>query len=309
MADDYTIDSLEEVRRILDVDYIAQEANKRGDLKQLTGKYGIRNHSILARALNEHRLSKSFPHLQRSKLQHLAFFKNIKELTIFCKLYDVRKLEVRQLRKAILEWKSIISKNPMLLLTQQQHEVLIGMLLGDGNIRLRDQNSLFRAEHSEKQKNYVYWTYSLFKEFTTSEPTISFPKGHHKYSMYSFTTFVHPVFNYYRNLFYQTGRKAVTKEILDMLTPRSLAVWVCDDGSYSNSGKQIIMCTNSFTLEEHKLMQEYFKEKWGVNCSVRFRDGKYHYLSFYKKDTQKLISIIKEFIPTQDMNYKIGELK
>ena len=213
------------------------------------------------------------------------------------------------MRKSILEWKTLVSKNPRLLLTQQQHDVITGMLLGDGNVRLRDQNSLFRVEHSERQKNYVYWTYFLFKEFTMSEPMVSSPRGHHKYSMYSFTTFVHPVFNFYHDLFYKTGTKRITKQILDMLTPQSLAVWVCDDGSYSNSGQHIILCTNCFTLEEHKLMQEYFKEKWGLNCSIRFRDGKYYYLSFYKKDTQKLISIIREFIPTQDLKYKIGELK
>ena len=49
-----------------------------------------------------------------------------------------------------------------------------------------------------------------------------------------FATKTHPVFNHYRILFYNSGRKKITNEILEQLNPRSLAIWICDDGSYEN---------------------------------------------------------------------------
>ncbi len=192
------------------------------------------------------------------------------------------------------------------MLSPEQHNVIIGALLGDGNLRKRGKNTLFRTEHSDKQKDYLYWIYDLFSEFTLSEPKRSFHKGH-KYATYSFTTFAHPAFNFYYDLFYKNGRKEVNEKILKQITPQSLAIWICDDGSYCNSIKDLILCTNSFSIKEHKLMQKYFLDKWGLNCSIRFRDGKYYYLSFYKKDTIKLANIIKSSMPLEQMKYKIGE--
>ncbi len=300
------ITTLKGVRKAFDIKLLLEEVKKRGDAKKLVEKYHFKNHSILARALNEARILNIFPDIEKSKSSTLSTFRVSRELDYFTKLYNIYELSARELKTAVLEWKRLISRNPQLLLTKKQHEVLMGMLLGDGNLRQRGRNTLFRTEHSEKQKEYLFWTYRVFKEFTLSEPKKAARK-HHKNNEYSFTTFAHPVFNFYLDLFYKKGRKQVTLEILKLLTPESLSVWICDDGSYSNSGKHIILCTNSFSLEEHKLMQKYFKEQWNLNCSIRFRDKKYYYLSFYKADTQKLANIIQNYIPLENLRYKIGE--
>ena len=300
------ITTLREVRKAFDIKQLLKEIQKRGDAKRLVEKYNFKNHSILARALNEAKILTIFPGIEKSKSSILSTFRVSREFSYFTKLYNIYGLSVRELRTAILEWKCLISKNPRLLLTQKQHEVLMGMLLGDGNLRHRGKNTLFRTEHSEKQKEYLFWTYRLFKEFTLSEPK-GVTREHHKNDEYSFTTFAHPVFNSYFELFYKNGCKRVTKEILELLTPESLSIWICDDGSYSNSGKHIILCTNSFLLNEHKIMQKYFKEKWNLNCSIRFRNQKYYYLSFYQADTKKLANIIRNYIPLENLKYKIGE--
>ena len=127
-------------------------------------------------------------------------------------------------------------------------------------------------------------------------------------NMIYLATKTHPVFNYYRNLFYTNGRKKITLEILNQLTPRSLAVWICDDGSYDNRQGYIVLCTNSFSFEEHELMKEFFNERFGLDPTIGFRDGKYYYLRFKQADTKKLIEIIKPFI-LNSMLYKIGGIK
>ena len=300
------LEGLEAVRKRLDFNLLLGEVKKYGDAQKLVQKYNFKNHSLLARALNEAKVLKMFPDLEKSKAPLLSTFKIKRELDLFRETYDIKVLPVRSLRKAIREWKSLVSKNPKILLSEEQHNVIIGILLGDGNLRKRGKNTLFRTEHSERQKEYLFWIHDLFSEFTFSKPT-SYIHKNHKYASYSVTTFAHPMFNYYYNLFYKNGRKQVNEKILDQITPQSLAMWVSDDGSYCKSIKDLILCTNSFSLEEHKLMQKYFLEKWGLHCSIRFRDGKYYYLSFYKKDTDKLIDLIKDHIPVKDMRYKIGE--
>ncbi|MEK6938111.1 MAG: hypothetical protein AABX04_03630 [Nanoarchaeota archaeon] len=300
------LEGLEAVRKTFDLNQLLQEVQKRGDAKILVEKYHFKNHSILARALNEAKVLKMFPTLDKSKASLISTFRVKKELDLFSKKHDIKVLPVRTLRKAVIEWKQSLSHDPLLLLSREQHEVLMGTVLGDGNLRKRGSNALFRVEHSEKQKEYLYWKYDLLKEFTLSEPKRDLRKNR-KDATYSFTTFAHPVFNYYYNLFYTHNRKEVSTKVLEQLTPLSLAVWTCDDGSYCKSIKDLILCTNSFSLKEHQLMQRYFKRKWGLNCSVRFRDGKYYYLSFYKKDTSKLGVMIEKFIPLEKMKYKIGK--
>ena len=300
------LEGLEAVRKRLDFNVLLHEAKKRGDSKKLIEKYSLKNNSLFARALSEAKLLNFFPDLEKSKAPLLTTFKIRRELDLFMKTSDIKAMPVRSLRKAIKEWKSTLSKNPRILLSEEQHNVIIGMLLGDGSLRKRGKNTLFRVEHSEKQKDYLFWIHDLFSEFTLSKPK-SYMHKNHKYASHSFTTFAHPLFNYYYGLFYKDGRKQVNEEILNQITPQGLAMWISDDGSYCNSIKDMILCTNSFSLEEHKLMQKYFLEKWGLNCSIRFRDGKYYYLTFYKKDTGKLIDLIKDHIPVDNMRYKIGE--
>ena len=300
------LEGLEAVRKRLDFNVLLQEVKKRGDSKKLIERYSFKNHSLLARALTEAKMLNLFPALERSKAPLLSTFKINRELDLFSKTYDIKALPVRSLRKAVREWKSLLSKNPKIMLSEEQHNVIVGMLLGDGSLRNRGKNTLFRVEHSERQRDYLFWVYNMFSEFTLSKPQ-RFVHKNHKYASYSFATFAHPIFNYYYDLFYKDGRKQVNEIILNQITPQGLAMWISDDGSYCNSIKDMILCTNSFSLEEHKLMQKYFLEKWGLRCSIRFRDGKYYYLTFYKKDTDRLIGLIKDHILVESMRYKVGE--
>ena len=108
-------------------------------------------------------------------------------------------------------------------------------------------------------------------------------------------------------IFYnKSGTKIVTKELLEKINPRSLAIWLCDDGSYCQAQKYIILCTNSYSLEEHKLMKKYFKDFLSLDPTIGFRDKKYYYLRFKVEDTKKLVEIVKPFI-IPSMKYKIGE--
>lgn len=299
------LEGLEGVRKCFDVIELSKKIKRQGDILVLSKELKIRPR-ILQSAVDEGRILSIFPNLDKSKAGILARLRTNKELELFSKKHDIFNTPARKLRRMVITWNQELQTNPLILITPQQHSMIMGSLLGDASIRQREKNSCFRVAHTIKQKEYINLKLNLIKEYRISEFVERTRKiNNREVKMIYLATKTHPVFNYYRNLFYKNNRKIITKEILEQLTPESLAFWICDDGSYCSSLGYIILCTNAYTLEEHKLMKEFFNEKFGLNPTIGFRDNKYYYLRFIKEDTNKLVQIVKSYIPTS-MNYKIG---
>ena len=81
----------------------------------------------------------------------------------------------------------------------------------------------------------------------------------------------------------------VTDSWLNKLTPLSMAIWFCDDGSLNRIDTQkgksnyVTLHTQGFSYEENYLIQQWLKDRWDVNASITkvknglFRPGrKYH---------------------------------
>jgi|TARA_Y100000310_G_scaffold24354_1_gene23389 hypothetical protein len=297
---------LSAVRKRFNVVELSQKIEKQGDIQALSKKFKIKPR-ILALAKDEGRILSQFPNLQKSKAGILSGLRTDRDLKLFAQNYDIYIAPARELIKLVRKWNNDLQKNPLHLIDQKEHDLIIGSLLGDASIRKRERNSCFRISHSIKQEAYINWKYGILRNFEFSEfyrrkRTINGIEG----EIINFATKTHPVFNYYRNLFYKDNIKTIDQNMLQHLNARSLAIWICDDGSFSRTQDIIILCTNSFSLEEHKLMRDYFNKKFGLNPTIGFRDKKYFYLRFRKEDSKKLIEIIKPFIP-ECMKYKIGE--
>jgi hypothetical protein len=296
---------LEGVRRRFDVVELTKRVKKQGDLLILSKELKIRPR-ILKSAIDEGRVLSFFPSIDKSKAGILATLRTDRELELFSKKHDVCNTSARKLIALVRKWNQDIQKNPFFIITQEEHDLIIGSLLGDASIRQRNKNCCFRFSHSVKQKAYSKFKKDLLNGFRISEfREVKRRIKNHFIHAIDFATRTHPIFNYYRNLFYKNNKKLITKAILSQLNPRSLAIWICDDGSYNNKQGYIILCTNSYNLEEHELMREFFKKKFGLNPTIGFRDGKYYYLRFKQEDSKKLINLIKPFIPSS-MIYKIG---
>lgn len=299
------LEGLEGVRKRFDVVELSKKVKRRGDVLILSKELKIKPR-ILSEAIEEGRILKILPDIEKSKAGILARLRTDREIKLFSKQYNLSKTPARKLIRLVRKWNLELQQNPHLLLSQEEHDLIIGSLLGDASIRQREKNSCFRFSHSLKQKEYIKWKLNILKDFRISEYTErSRIVNQRKVDMIYLSTKTHPIFNYHRKLFYGNGKKTITKEILNKLNPQSLAIWVCDDGSYETSQGYIILCTNSYTLEEHRLMKEFFKERFNLDPTIGFRDGKYYYLRFKQDDTKKLIKIIKPFIPKSRL-YKIG---
>ncbi len=308
MAEQYTAESIRQIRAKFDIIEISRKIQKKGDILIVSKELKIKPR-ILASVLDEVRVLSLFPNMEKSKAGILARLRTNRELKIFAEKYDIYQTQARELIKLVKLWNKEIQRNPLLLITQEEHDLIIGSLLGDASIRQREKNSCFRFSHSIKQKDYSTFKKEKLINFNISEfREVKRKIGQNFIHAIDFSTKTHPIFNYYQNLFYKNGRKVIANEILNQINPQSLVYWICDDGSYDNKQGYIILCTNSYSLEEHKLMKEFFKQRFGLDPTIGFRDNKYYYLRFKQEDSKKLINIIKPFIP-ESMKYKIGEIK
>jgi len=308
MVEEYSAKSIKEVREKFDIVEISKKVKRKGDMLIISKELKIKPRS-LKMAVDEARILTIFSKLEKSKAGILASLRTDRELGLFAEKYDIYKTQARKLIKLVQLWNKEVQSNPLLLLDQEECDLIVGSLLGDASIRQREKNSCFRVAHSIKQKEYINFKLNLLCHFHISEFQERIRKiNFREVKMIYLSTKTHAVFNYYRNLFYKNGRKVVTNEILNQITPRALTYWICDDGSYNNKQGYIILCTNSYSLEEHNLMKQFFNERFGLNPTIGFRDGKYYYLRFKQEDSKKLIEIIKPFIP-EGMKYKIGGIK
>jgi hypothetical protein len=299
------LEGLEGVRKQFDVIEISRKIKRQGDILTLSNELKI-DYNSLKRAVEESRILQCFPNINKSKVMPLSRLRTRRDISNFSKSHNIMEFSTRGLYKVVKKWNENIQKNPSLLLSREEQNIIIGTLLGDANIKKRDRTSCLRIAHSFKQEEYMNWKIAKLSFLGISEHTKKRRIiNNREVNMIYFATRTHPVFNYYRNLFYRFGRKILTKDILRKLNPQSLAIWICDDGSYSATQSYIILCTNSYSLEEHELMKKFFNEKFGLNPTIGFRDKKYYYLRFKQKDTKKLIAIIKSYLP-KSMLYKIG---
>lgn len=179
-------------------------------------------------------------------------------------------------------------------LTAIQKEVLIGTLLGDASFSLSNGTPKYclKFEQGKQHEAYVYHLFHIFKPIVgtgPSERTINRRKvqeGTEKprfavwFRTYQFTPLI-----FYYNLFYEqtfdptnpkfviSKKKIVPKNIGKFLTPRAIAYWFMDDGSYEN--KTGMFHTQGFTKSESQLLCDTLLEKYGIEAGVNKDRGKY----------------------------------
>jgi len=148
-------------------------------------------------------------------------------------------------------------------LNQEQKDVIVGSLLGDGNLQsfTKGKTWRYRALQQAHHKEYIEYKYKVLQPLCGTGLLYSevLDKRSNKYACrYYFNTKVNPCLKHYGNLFYffnpETGRfvKRIPKTIHQILTPRALAILYQDDGSlhwkgHENAGR---LCVEAFTKHD-----------------------------------------------------------
>ena len=160
-----------------------------------------------------------------------------------------------------------------LKLSQEQREVLTGILLGDAHLETQNQGRTYRLkiEQSLKHQDYVQHLYEIFKPWVLTPPQSkekSTP-GHTSWNCW-FQTVSHGAFRFYAHQFYIEGRRQVPRLIHRWLTPRALSYWFMDDGSIkSKQSKGIILNIQSYPIKDIQRLVDSLQEKLGLQAKPR----------------------------------------
>ena len=197
-----------------------------------------------------------------------------------------------------------------LRLTDEQKEVLIGILLGDATLETQNNGRTYRIkiEHSLKQKAYAEHLYGLFNDWARSKPwkrkvTLSNGKT---YTNIVFSTLSHSALRFYAHQFYRGRVKIVPRLIRKWLTPRAIAYWYMDDGSIkSKQSKGLIFNTHGYEKHEINRLIQVLKEKFHLDAKLRSqKEGYQIYISGKSYESFKDL-VLPHMLP--EMNYKIPE--
>lgn len=133
--------------------------------------------------------------------------------------------------------------------------MIIGSLLGDSYANNRSgEGTRLCYRQSAKYREYLFWLYNFFHSrgyCSNLEPrkyTRKLKKECKLYYGYEFNTYTFRSFNWIHKMFYKKGKKYISKDIEQYLTPLALAIWIMDDGGWAKPGVRI--AANSFTIEE-----------------------------------------------------------
>lgn len=195
------------------------------------------------------------------------------------------RLEAKQ---RILRGKSLIAHKESLKLTSIQKEVIIGTLLGDATITKQKNKANYnlKFEQSIQQQDYIWHLYELFEPFVGTYPkvrTITGGKAKDRESMW-FRTYRHVVFKFYYDFFYPVDtqdlsqrKKKVPKTIPKLLTPRALAYWYMDDGSWDKVNKTCCFNTQGFSYSDICILKKALKYLFNLDTNIH-RDKTFYRL-------------------------------
>lgn len=193
------------------------------------------------------------------------------------------------------------NKSGLPIINKEDYEILYGLILGDLFIsRKNSENAFLRFEQSNIHREYLEHLFEKFKYLGTVNVSIKvanrklFPDTSSVY----FTTRQLIAITELHTLFYLKGKKTVPLNISSLLTEKSLAYWVMDDGDNHRSG--YILNTSGFSLKDVKLLQAALYDNWALDTSIHSRNRLY----INSSSRDKFIELIKPHFHSS-MLYKI----
>ena len=120
-----------------------------------------------------------------------------------------------------------------------KNKLILDLSLGDGYLtkpRSENGNSHLRMHHSIKQKDYVLYKKNMLD--LAGFRTVYRETKVNGYDTCYVMTGKLPEITEIRNLLYQNGKKTLSREVLDLLDERSIAILFQDDGSRSLAKKE-----------------------------------------------------------------------
>jgi recombination protein RecA len=164
------------------------------------------------------------------------------------------------------------------LLSDQQWEVVLGSLMGDGSlsrpVRKDSESARFRMGHGAKQSAYLDWKVSLLGNIPHSRT--SNDKG----AVFADFTPLPELHELRSAVYLGDGKKFLSEEYLKALTPLALAIWYMDDGSFAVRSKglqqrtaggsgRIEICVEAMGEGTRVRLRDYLRDTHGLDVRLR----------------------------------------
>ena len=198
-------------------------------------------------------------------------------------------------------------------LSEQQWQVVLGSLMGDGNLspNRRERNGVrFRLGHGAKQADYLDWKVSMLGNVPVSRRTDS--RG----AVFADFTPLPELGELQRAVYMVPGKKVLTEEYLKQLTPLALAIWLMDDGSFTLRSKdlqartaggsgRVQFCIEAFTEGSRDRLVDYLRDTHGFDVSWRVSGaaGK-AILTFTTEASKRFLELVAPYVHPS-MDYKL----
>jgi recombination protein RecA len=194
-------------------------------------------------------------------------------------------------------------------LNPSQEQIILGSLLGDGNIRKQcEQTAYFREEHGPKQVGYIKWLANALGDLI-SNVNLKTNRGNALLESRTLLSL-----GDLSNLFYPKGQKLVPQEIVSKVGPQALAVWYCGDGSLGTGmcywkGKsykrrpRATLYTNGFKDKKSRDNITKVFEKFGIKPSWHKVENTKR-ITLSASESDKFFKLIAPYMPPA-MAYKL----
>jgi recombination protein RecA len=198
------------------------------------------------------------------------------------------------------------------LLSDQQWEVVLGSLMGDGCLsppaRQDSESARLRIGHGAKQSAYLDWKVSLLENIPHSRT------GNGKGAVFADFAPLAELHELRSAVYLGDGKKFLSDEYLKALTPLSLAIWYMDDGSFSLRSKgvqqrtqggsgRIEICVEAMSEGSQVRLRDYLRDTHGLDVRLR-KAGTAAVLVFSTAATAKFQELVAPYMASS-MEYKL----
>ena len=197
----------------------------------------------------------------------------------------------------------------MVQLGPYQYGVIIGLLLSDGWLIFAsktNKNARLGFKQSLSHPGYVWFVFNILSHYCSSYPrlTTGVRAGKRYYGL-EFLTRSMPCMSVLHSLFYPEGIKVIPQNIYNMLTPVALAHLIMGDGSALSHG--LIICTNSYSLEDIVRLMNVLMIRYRLECTITLKrqNKKIEYMIYISQSSMpSLLNIVSPYMHSS-MLYKL----
>ncbi len=198
-------------------------------------------------------------------------------------------------------------------LGQQQLQLILGSLMGDGNLSPNHRGrsgTRFRMGHGSRQAAYLDWKVSLLGNIPHSRTTNA------KAAVFADFTPLPELGEIHEAVYFGDGKKHLTWDYLKSLTPLALAVWYMDDGCFTVRSKgvqertaggtgRIEICVEAMSPGSRDRLVRYLQDTYGLHVKLMSRGArKVSVLQFSTSASEKFQKLVAPYVHPS-MEYKL----